>query len=221
MKLTMDWLEIIGFVASAVVAISLMMRNVFWLRVINLIGGAIFTIYGIFIQSAPVAVMNAFVVCIDSYYLLQSFQKDYFKILEVRPDGYYLKKFLTFYHDDILKFMPEFNGEIEADAKVFFILSNMVPAGLLISRTHADGTLWVEMDFAIPDYRDFKLGRFLYSHQAEVFDASQHERVYCQANTKTHQKYLKRMGFVLLQDSTYVLELYNPIHRAKEEDLLS
>ncbi len=135
-----------------------------------------------------------FVVLIDLYYLLNSFNKDYFKILEVKADGYYLEKFLNFYHDDILKFMPEFAGKVSMDAKVFFILSNMVPAGLLISRTHDDGKLWIEMDFTIPDYRDFKLGRFLYSHQAEVFDAANHDRVFCQANTKTHQKYLKTDG---------------------------
>mgnify|MGYP001770021993 CR=1 FL=1 len=55
----MNWLEVVGFAASALVAISLMMSNVFWLRVINLVGGAVFTVYGILIHSAPVAVMNA------------------------------------------------------------------------------------------------------------------------------------------------------------------
>jgi len=215
----MNWLEITGYIGSAVVAVSLMMRNVFWLRVINLIGGLVFSVYGLLIQSAPVAVMNGFVVCIDLYYIFRSFQKDYYKILEVERGGYYLKKFLKFYHEDILKFIPEYSGEVKEGSTVFFVLCNMVPAGLLITHEHEDGKLWIEIDFAIPDYRDFKLGRFVYQHQAEIFDTSKYNRVYCNANSKTHQRYLERMGFSLLKDTTYRLDLYNPIHR-KETDLI-
>lgn len=209
----MNWLEIIGFIASAVVAISLMMRNVFWLRIINGIGALIFTIYGALIHSAPVAVMNGFVLLIDLYYLSQSFQSDYFKVLEVEPDAYYLRKFLAFYHNEIVKFMPEFSGEIADDANVFFILRNMVPAGLLITREHADSTLWVEMDFAIPAYRDSKIGKFFYAHQAEIFDVHKYNAVYSEGHTRAHQKYLKRVGFKQQSEILFTLELHNPIHR--------
>ena len=209
----MNWFEIIGFIASAVVAISLMMSNVFWLRIINGIGSLVFTIYGVLIQSAPVAIMNGFVVLIDLYYLSQSFQSDYYKILEVEPRGYYLEKFLSFYHSEIKKFMPEFNGEIAEDANVFFILRNMVPAGLLVTREHDDGKLWIEMDFAIPAYRDSKIGKHLYSHQAEIFDTKKYGAVYSMAVEKAHQKYLKRMGFVQQTESLFSLELHNAVHR--------
>lgn len=209
----MNWLEIIGFIASGVVAISLMMRNVFWLRIINGIGALIFTVYGILIQSAPVAVMNGFVVLIDLYYLSQSWQSDYYKVLEVEPDAYYLRKFLDFYHEEIVKFMPEFSGEIPTDANVFFILRNMVPAGLLITREHADGRLYVEMDFAIPAYRDSKIGRFVYTHQAEIFNAEKYDAVYSEGLTPAHQKYLKRMGFKQQTDTLFSLQLHNPVHR--------
>jgi hypothetical protein len=215
----MNWLEIIGFIASAVVAISLMMRNVFWLRVINGIGALIFTVYGALIHSAPVAVMNGFVLLIDMYYLSQSFQSDYFKVLEVEPHGYYLRKFLSFYDKEIKKFMPEFTGDIAEETNVFFILRNMVPAGLLVTREHEDGKLWVEMDFAIPAYRDSKIGKYVYAHQAEIFDVRKHKAVYCEAVEKTHQKYLKRMGFVQQDGSVFSLELHQAVHRL-EKDLV-
>lgn len=210
----MNWLELIGFAASALVAISLMMSNVFWLRVINLVGGAVFTVYGILIHSTPVAVMNAFVVVIDAYYLSQSFRKDYFKGMEVAADDYYTRKFLSFYHKEILKFIPEFSGEISAQAHVFFILRNMVPAGLLITEERDDGNLWITLDFAIPAYRDFKLGQFIYGHQAEIFDASRYQSVLCEAKTRSHQRYLERMGFVReTKEGIYKLNLYQPVHR--------
>ena len=61
--------EIIGYVASVLVAVSLMMRSVFKLRVINLLGAAVFTAYGLLIDAYPVAAMNLFIVFIDLYYL--------------------------------------------------------------------------------------------------------------------------------------------------------
>ena len=209
----MDWLEILGFVASAVVAVSLMMSNVFWLRIINGIGGLIFTVYGVLIGSAPVAVMNGFVVLIDLYYLSQSLGSDYYKVLQVEPKGYYLQKFLTFYANEINKFMPEFNGKIADDANVFFILRNMVPAGLLVTREREDGKLWVEMDFVIPAYRDSKVGKYVYAHQEEIFDAGSYKAVYCEAVEKKHQQYLKRMGFVEKSEGLYSLELHQTVHR--------
>lgn len=215
----MNWLEILGFVASAVVAVSLMMSNVFWLRIINGIGGLIFTVYGVLIGSAPVAVMNGFVVLIDLYYLSQSFGSDYFKVLEVESSGYYLKKFLSFYAKEITKFMPEFTGKIADDANVFFILRNMVPAGLLVTREHEDGKLWVEMDFVIPAYRDSKVGKYVYAHQEEIFDASKYKAVYCEAVEKKHQQYLKRMGFVEKSEGLYSLELHQTVHRL-DKDLI-
>ncbi|MBN2047950.1 MAG: YgjV family protein [Anaerolineaceae bacterium] len=214
----MDWYELIGFIASFVIAVSLMMKNVFWLRVINLIGSLVFTVYGILIHSVPVAAMNAFIVCIDSYYLARSFHPDYFKVLQVEPGGYYLRKFLDFYQAEINKFMPEFDGQIHLSASVYFILCNMVPAGLLITEER-DGNLWITLDFAIPDYQDFKLGKFVYTHQAEIFNAEKYDQVFCAATTPTHQRYLKRMGFRQYSNEVYALELHSTVHRI-EKDLI-
>jgi hypothetical protein len=61
--------EIIGYLASVLVAISLMMSSILKLRVINLLGAALFTLYGLLIGAYPVAVMNFFIVLIDLYYL--------------------------------------------------------------------------------------------------------------------------------------------------------
>ena len=61
--------EIIGYFASVLVAISLMMSSILKLRVINLLGAALFTLYGLLIGAYPVAVMNFFIVLIDLYYL--------------------------------------------------------------------------------------------------------------------------------------------------------
>jgi hypothetical protein len=213
----MNWLELLGFIASLVVAVSLMMRNVFWLRVINGIGALVFTVYGILIQSAPVAVMNGFIFLIDIYFLVQTLRPYYYEVLPVEYDSNYLRKFMSFYENEIRRFIPQFDGQISPDALVFFILRNVVPAGLLVVREREDGRLWIEVDFAIPAYRDFKLGRFVYDHQAEIFDTEKFDQVYCEATQRSHQRYLKRMGFSQLDESLFMLPLQPGIQRLESE----
>lgn len=208
----MNWLEILGFIASLVVAVSLMMRNVFWLRVINGIGALVFAVYGILIHSAPVAVMNGFVFLIDIYFLVQTLRPDYYEVLQVEPEAYYPRKFMSFYQKEIKRFIPSFDGGLSPDAAVFFILRNMVPAGLLVVREREDNRLWIEVDFAIPAYRDFKLGRFVYNHQAEIFATERYDQVFCEATQRSHQRYLKRMGFSQAGESLFVLPLQPVVH---------
>ncbi|MRI34038.1 uroporphyrinogen decarboxylase [Endozoicomonas sp. OPT23] len=65
--------EVIGHMASVMVAISLMMKNIVWLRCLNFVGCSFFVAYGIAINATPVASMNAFVACINVYYLVKMY----------------------------------------------------------------------------------------------------------------------------------------------------
>ncbi|MCG9730321.1 uroporphyrinogen decarboxylase [Shewanella sp. Isolate13] len=67
-------IEIIGYSASVMVAISLMMKDIIWLRCLNFTGCALFVIYGASIEAWPVAGMNAFVACINVYHLLKLYR---------------------------------------------------------------------------------------------------------------------------------------------------
>ena len=66
--------EMLGYLASVFVAVSLTMRSLTKLRVINLIGALLFTVYGLIISAYPVAVVNGFIVLVNIYYLQQSFK---------------------------------------------------------------------------------------------------------------------------------------------------
>ncbi|MDO6638633.1 YgjV family protein [Shewanella sp. 5_MG-2023] len=67
--------EWVGYLASAVVAISLMMANIKKLRWWNLIGAALFVAYGLAIDAIPVALVNFFIVLIDIYYLIKLYKE--------------------------------------------------------------------------------------------------------------------------------------------------
>lgn len=69
-----NMVEILGYIASVMVAISLMMKDIILLRWLNFVGCALFATYGWMIEAWPVAGMNAFVACINIYHLVKIYR---------------------------------------------------------------------------------------------------------------------------------------------------
>lgn len=63
--------ELVGYTASFIVLVSLLMPSLWRLRILNLVGALTFVGYGILIGAAPVAVVNFLIAVIDVYYLLR------------------------------------------------------------------------------------------------------------------------------------------------------
>jgi len=188
--------EIIGYVASVLIAVSLMMSAIIKLRVINLIGAAAFCLYGILIGAVPVAAMNGFIVLINIYYLSKILgDKEFFKLLRVGGNSEYLQEFISFYEEDIRNYQPGFSWIPEPDDIAVFVLRNMVPAGLLIARPDATGEHKVVLDYVIPNYRDFKIGKYLFEDRQDYFRGLGVTRLVATGGTEAHRDYLKKAGF--------------------------
>jgi hypothetical protein len=195
-------LEILGYVASVLVAVSLMMRLLVKLRIINLIGAVCFTVYGLLIHAYPVMGVNLFIVGINLYYLVEMFtQKEYFTILEVHASSEYLQRFLTFYAAEIQRFIPDFAFTSADRQIIFFVLRNMVPAGLFIAQAEGESVLRVQLDFVIPGYRDYQIGRFVFSKAVDVFKSKGFHQLISSPGQPAHTKYLRKMGFTLTTDA--------------------
>ncbi|MCC5926479.1 MAG: hypothetical protein JJU41_07945 [Bacteroidetes bacterium] len=188
--------EIIGYTASVLVAVSLMMSKVLTLRLVNMIGAATFSLYGFLISSIPVAAMNAFIVLINLYYLQQMFRsKTFFTLLEISLEDKYLHHFLAFYEKDMRKTQTAFKKIPEKGSLSVFVLSNMVPAGLLVGRITAPGVLTIDIDYAIPQYRDFKIGKFLFTEKKNFFLEKDIKEIHAYAEIAEHKQYLMHIGF--------------------------
>jgi len=200
--------ELIGYAASLLVAISLMMSNILRLRVVNMAGAAVFCIYGILINSVPVALMNAFIVLVNIYYIIQMWtSKEYFKLLPISAGNEFLSYFIKFYQDEIERNQPSFGFDVERDDICLFTLRNTVPAGLFVGNLKSDGTLDVKLDFATPSYRDYKIGRFLFYESRTYFANRGVTRIIANGDSSEHKNYLKRMGFSQKGEDTYEFEL--------------
>lgn len=189
--------EVVGYVGSALVVTSLTMSSLFRLRIVSLFGAIVFATYGALIESVPIVVTNGVIFAIDVYFLWKaSTDKDYFSLLRVSPSSLYLAEFLSFHADDITRFIPEFRHEPESDDVDVLLMRNMVPAGVFVARPTEDtATLRILVDYAIPAYRDFRLGTYLYRERAGVFAEAGVDRLVVDAKVPAHVKYLERMGF--------------------------
>lgn len=200
------WLELFGYFGSVVIAISLMMRSLLRLRMVNTVGSLVFVAYGILIHAYPVAFLNGVIVLINAFYLVQMVrQKDYFQLMEVSPDGNYLNGFLDFYKEDIQEIFPDFFHEVRENRHAYLLLRNMVPAGVLLLHLN-DSQGEIAVDYVIPAYRDFRIARFLFHEQAAYFQSQGLDRFTAAPGSPRHSRYLERMGFRLL-NGKYTFDL--------------
>jgi hypothetical protein len=72
------YLEIFGYIGTALVLISMMMTSVKWLRILNMSGAVISMIYAALMNTWPVAILNLGLIIIQSVQLwrLQRHEKE-------------------------------------------------------------------------------------------------------------------------------------------------
>jgi hypothetical protein len=190
--------EVIGYAGSALVILSLLQKSILRLRTIGLAASLTFLVYSVAIQAYPIAVVNVVAAGIHLYYLRKLLRRksEVFRILRMRPESRYLSHFLEFYKDDIAtRYQPDFNYEPGPNTLVAFLLRDMVPAGLLVATVHGDSSFEILLDYVIPQYRDFKLARWLYSEESGLFDEANCRCAWTRVTTPLQQEYFSKMGF--------------------------
>lgn len=198
------WMDWIGYAASILVAVSLWMSNVWKLRWINLAGSSVFVVYGLCIHSYPVAVMNAICCGLNIYYIVQmARRKDFFSYLVAdNVNSAFIRYFISFYKQDMRKYFPEFAGEqLNEQMRVIVVLRNAVPVGLFIYHKIDGVAAVIDLDYAVPEYRDLENIRFLLQEGlAERFHQENIGRFIVQSRVPSHVRYLTKLGFVPCPD---------------------
>ncbi|HAW86947.1 MAG: hypothetical protein A2087_06545 [Spirochaetes bacterium GWD1_61_31] len=193
-----NWLEVFGTAASIIVAISLMMRNIKRLRILNTVGSLAFTGYGILIGSLPVAVLNGFIVLVNIWFLYRMrATRDRFDLLERAVfESPYVELFLQFYKADIRRYQPEFDPQPGDGWKSDLVLRDMQPVSLIVYRQVDEATLEIGLDYAVPRYRDYQSARYYFHRVAERLAAGRSITLLQHSARPEHQAYLRRLGFV-------------------------
>lgn len=200
--------QIIGYAASLIIALSMTMNSIVKFRVINLFGALTFSTYGFIVGAYPVGILNAFIFSVDVYYLYRIFsKKDVFEPLEIRPENRYLIRFLEFHDKDIQKHFPGFSYKPEMNTVSFFILRNTAVAGVFLAHRENDDILKVGLDYVVPQYRDFKNGRYIYGRLMNRFVGQGYKKVVADAKSKKYAGYLKRLDFTEVSEGTFEKKL--------------
>ncbi|MCZ6737062.1 MAG: hypothetical protein O7B77_03700 [Actinobacteria bacterium] len=183
------------------------MTRIFRLRVIGLVGSTTFLIYGLLIGSVPIVITNAVIMIINIAFLWQATRvTEWFSLLEVRPESRFLEEFLRFHREDILDYQPDWNGEVGHSDLTALVLRDMQPAMAIVG-TVGEGAMELRLDYAIPQFRDYRAGRFLYGSNSKFFVDKDITAITASARTKHHVRYLKKMGFAETEAGRYELSL--------------
>lgn len=190
-------LEWIGYIASSIVLVSLLMSSIKKLRWINLVGAMMFGAYGFMIGSLPTGFMNLGIVIIDIYYLSRMYlSKDYLRVIPIEGDTDYLKYFLEYYKKDISNYVDISKIDISKAKIKLYLLRNMNPAGIFVCNEYDNHTLEITFDYVIPLFRDFKMGSFIFEKQKLYFLGKGYNRFVVFTEIQAHINYLKKMGFI-------------------------
>ncbi len=184
-------LEIVGYIGSILVVVSMLMTSVVKLRLINTIGNVISVIYATIVHAYPLAVMNFCLIIINviNLYRLMNSQKKY-SVVSVNADDSFVKFFFDSYKDDIKKYFSDVEGIADCK-KVFLICDGASPVGIFAgneTENHFD----IKIDYTQPSYRDCSVGKFLYAYLA----AEGFRKVVATSTSPVHDAYLSKMGFL-------------------------
>lgn len=196
-------IEMIGYFGSVLVVISMLMTSVVKLRVVNMMGASIFTIYACLIHSYPTALLNAFLVVINSYNLWQLLKtKRQYELIDGKAEESYLCYVLDQYREDILKYFPEFHMNPAEIDLAYLICNGTSLAGIFLGKKTDKDTAEVILDYSMPVYRDCSVGTYLYAR----LPSEGIRRLVCEKAEEKHGAYLQKMGFTL-ENGRYVKEL--------------
>jgi hypothetical protein len=189
-----DGTELVGYVASALVVLSLAMRSVVRLRVISLVGSVTFVVYGVLIESIPIVITNAAIAAINVWYLRKELGRGRgLGAAQVPLDSPFMQDFIAFHLADIRRFQPS-SSIPEEDGFCLVLNRDGLPAGALIGRRDGD-TLEITLDYVLAAYRDSRIGRWLFGPGSHVFRDAGIRHLVASPGNDAHRRYLAAAGF--------------------------
>lgn len=187
----------LGYLASLFLILALVINNDLKFRWFNTFGNIAFIIYAISLGTIPVLITNAILLGINIFYLVKIYRKkESFDLLEFKGDEKLARKFMEYYKKDMMLFFPRFNKEHLQQNLNFVVTRDLVIANMFSASLAANGDAFVELNYTLHRFRDYKVGSFIFEKEKDFLLAKGIKRiVYTQVDNKNHENFLKVMGF--------------------------
>jgi hypothetical protein len=205
----MPWLDIIGWLGSALLIYSVMQARVLRFRVLNLAASAILAGFNAALEIWPMVAMNIALCGINVWHIralvTTRHDEETYEVLEVGPRDAYLRHVLGVHRADIVRYQPDFTWDEPLDGRVAFLVQRGdETVGVVLIRDEGDGVAHVQLDYVTPRFRDFSPGEFVWKRSHAL-----RERGFTRVVTPAHMvdPYYGRLGFRPLEDGVYALDL--------------
>ena len=202
-------IEGFGYIATLLLALSLLVTNDLKFRWFNALGCVAFIVYGVMLKAFPVVLTNALLLAINSYYLYRIYHRtENFDLVSFREDDPLIQKFLSFYKTDIATYFPVFStNDLQQEIR-FIVLRDMNIANIFVAERLPNGDGLVKLNYTVPKYRDFKVGLFIFDKAKPALVEKGLSRIlYHHVANKNHEHFLKVTGFQQQSDGSYIIPL--------------
>lgn len=187
----------LGYLAAIFLAASLLVTRALWFRWINLFGCLTFVVYGAFIGAFPVILTNGALFIINIVQLVNLYsRKEHFEFVQIHKGDEIVGSFLKFYKKDLAKYFPNFQFSDDAGRICFMVLRDLTIANVFVARKTEEGTIVVEINYTVPQFRDYKVGKFIFDEGSDYLKARGVHTIQTKSYFSQHTEFLKRMGFI-------------------------
>ncbi len=167
-----SWVDVLGWLGSALLVFSLLQTRVLRFRVLNLAACLSLVLFNALVEVWPMVGMNIATSTINVWFLVKLLRERHdeavFAVLQVRPDDAYFQYFLGVHEDDIRRIHPAFAGT-EADDLAFQVERGDETVGVVLVRRDGD-VARVQLDYVTPRFRDFSPGEFVWRRAPRLRD---------------------------------------------------
>lgn len=157
--------EIVGWVGTGLIVVSMAQQRITRLRLINLAGSAILVAYNLWLGVWPMVALNVALTVIQLYHLnilvRSRHDEKVYAVASAEPGDGVVAHLVALHGEDIRSFHPSFRDPTESSA-AFLVLTGDQLVGLVLATVDEEGTAHLDVDYVTPAYRDFTPGEFVF-----------------------------------------------------------
>ncbi|MFB9239035.1 hypothetical protein ACFFWC_26490 [Plantactinospora siamensis] len=197
----MNWLDVIGWIGSALLVWSLLQTRLLRLRALNLVGCVVLIGFNAALAVWPMVGLNVVLAVINIWYLVRMVATRHddrtYQVVEVGTDDGFLEHVLRVHAADIARFNPGFTWAADGvepapGRSAFLVLRADEVVGVMLVRAAGNGVAQIELDYVTPRFRDLTPGEFVY-RRSRLFTARGFRRVVTPPDMVA--PYYARLGF--------------------------
>lgn len=145
-------LEIFGYIGSALVVVSMLMTSVTKLRIINMCGSVISTIYSVIVGAWPIVIMNGCIMAINFYHVVLSV-KDKLELTYAVAKGNdtSVRQFVSLYENVITSKDAAYTSNITENTDALILFNDSEIVSVFAGKIEAE-CFALDFCYALPEF---------------------------------------------------------------------